>query len=55
MVVGVGGGELEPVVVDLSQLAPGLLVAGPPRSGRSTTLLTLTAADKPPEAGPNPA
>ena len=43
VVVGVGGDELEPVVVDLSQTTPGLLVAGPPRSGRSTTLLTLAA------------
>ncbi|MBW3646899.1 MAG: FHA domain-containing protein [Actinobacteria bacterium] len=43
VVIGVGGDELEPVAVDLSDVAPGLLLAGPPRSGRSTTLLTFAA------------
>ncbi len=43
VVIGVGGDELEPVAVDVSEVGPGLLIAGPPRSGRSTTLLSFAA------------
>jgi S-DNA-T family DNA segregation ATPase FtsK/SpoIIIE len=39
--VGVGGDELGPVGVDLLAEGPGFVVAGPPRSGRSTALLTM--------------
>jgi S-DNA-T family DNA segregation ATPase FtsK/SpoIIIE len=39
VVLGVGGDELEPVTVDLA--AGGFVVSGPPRSGRSTALLTI--------------
>jgi S-DNA-T family DNA segregation ATPase FtsK/SpoIIIE len=40
--VGVGGDELRPVGVDLVGEGPGLLVAGPPRSGRTTALSVMT-------------
>ena len=43
VVLGVGGDELRPVAVDLTAHPPGFLVAGPPRSGRSTALLTVAA------------
>ncbi|TMQ91310.1 cell division protein FtsK [Actinomadura soli] len=39
--VGVGGDTLAPVGVDLLNDGPGFTVAGPPRSGRSTTLRTI--------------
>ena len=39
--VGAGGDELGPVGLDLLDEGPGLTVAGPARSGRSTTLLTM--------------
>jgi DNA segregation ATPase FtsK/SpoIIIE, S-DNA-T family len=39
--VGAGGDELGPVGLDLLFEGPGLTVAGPARSGRSTTLLTM--------------
>ncbi|MCU1590682.1 MAG: cell division FtsK/SpoIIIE [Frankiales bacterium] len=39
LVVGVGGDELEPLTMDIAE--SGFVVAGPPRSGRSTALLTL--------------
>jgi S-DNA-T family DNA segregation ATPase FtsK/SpoIIIE len=41
VVLGLGGDELAPVEVDLAD--DGFLVAGPPRSGRSSALLTMTA------------
>ncbi len=41
VVLGVGGDELAPVMVDLGDVLPGFLVAGPPGSGRSSTLLTI--------------
>ncbi|HVQ93899.1 MAG TPA: FtsK/SpoIIIE domain-containing protein [Mycobacteriales bacterium] len=41
--VGVGGDELIPLGVDLDDDGPGFVVGGPPRSGRSTTLLTMAA------------
>jgi S-DNA-T family DNA segregation ATPase FtsK/SpoIIIE len=39
LLVGVGGDELVPLTVDI--VDSGLVIAGPPRSGRSTTLMTL--------------
>jgi S-DNA-T family DNA segregation ATPase FtsK/SpoIIIE len=41
LVLGVGGDELEPVSLDLEDVRPGFLVAGPPGSGRSTALAAL--------------
>ena len=38
IVLGVGGDELEPMSVDLGD---GFVIAGPPRSGRSTALMTI--------------
>ncbi|MFJ2516927.1 FtsK/SpoIIIE domain-containing protein [Streptomyces griseoviridis] len=40
--IGVGGDELQPVGVDLEENGPGFVIAGPPKSGRSSTLLTAT-------------
>ena len=39
--VGAGGDELAPQGLDVRDEGPGLVVAGPPRSGRSTTLMTM--------------
>ena len=39
--LGVGGDELAPVTIDLLEFGPGFLIAGPPRSGRSTALATV--------------
>jgi S-DNA-T family DNA segregation ATPase FtsK/SpoIIIE len=39
--IGVGGDELAAVGVDLAVIGPGFVVAGPPRSGRSTALVTM--------------
>jgi DNA segregation ATPase FtsK/SpoIIIE, S-DNA-T family len=39
--VGAGGDELGPSGLDVGAEGPGLVVAGPPRSGRSTALLTM--------------
>jgi S-DNA-T family DNA segregation ATPase FtsK/SpoIIIE len=39
--VGAGGDELSPQGLDVRDEGPGLVVAGPPRSGRSTTLMTM--------------
>jgi S-DNA-T family DNA segregation ATPase FtsK/SpoIIIE len=39
VVLGLGGDELEPLVVDVAET--GFFIAGPPRSGRSTALLTI--------------
>lgn len=36
--LGVGGDELAPLGVDLAVSGPGFVIAGPPRSGRSTVL-----------------
>jgi S-DNA-T family DNA segregation ATPase FtsK/SpoIIIE len=41
---GAGGDELGPVGIDLSADGPGAVVAGPPRSGRSTALLAMAAS-----------
>jgi S-DNA-T family DNA segregation ATPase FtsK/SpoIIIE len=38
---GAGGDELAPQGLDVCDDGPGLVVAGPPRSGRSTTLMTM--------------
>ena len=38
---GAGGDELSPQGLDVGEEGPGLVVAGPPRSGRSTTLVTM--------------
>jgi DNA segregation ATPase FtsK/SpoIIIE, S-DNA-T family len=38
---GAGGDELAPQGLDVCEDGPGLVVAGPPRSGRSTTLMTM--------------
>ncbi|MVO83855.1 cell division protein FtsK [Streptomyces sp. p1417] len=35
----VGGDELEPIGIDLDESGPGFVIAGPPKSGRSTALL----------------
>lgn len=35
----IGGDELEPIGIDLEESGPGFVIAGPPRSGRSTALL----------------
>lgn len=40
-VLGRGGDEAEPIMLDLDALGSGLLVAGPARSGKSTALLVL--------------
>jgi S-DNA-T family DNA segregation ATPase FtsK/SpoIIIE len=42
--VGAGGDELGPQGLDVRDEGPGLVVAGPPRSGRSTTLLTMATS-----------
>ncbi|MFJ3235150.1 FtsK/SpoIIIE domain-containing protein [Streptomyces sp. NPDC086787] len=39
--VGVGGDELSPLGADLSEAGPGFVVAGPPKSGRSSTLIAM--------------
>ncbi|SEG90694.1 DNA segregation ATPase FtsK/SpoIIIE, S-DNA-T family [Thermomonospora echinospora] len=49
--VGVGGDTLAPVGVDLLNEGPGFVVAGPPRSGRSTTLLTIVGSLLDPAVG----
>ncbi|MFE5257260.1 FtsK/SpoIIIE domain-containing protein [Streptomyces coelicoflavus] len=40
--IGVGGDELRPIGVDLDESGPGFVIAGPPKSGRSTTLMAAT-------------
>jgi S-DNA-T family DNA segregation ATPase FtsK/SpoIIIE len=42
--IGAGGDELGAVGVDLLADGPGFTVAGPPRSGRSTALLTMAGS-----------
>jgi S-DNA-T family DNA segregation ATPase FtsK/SpoIIIE len=41
LTLGIGGDELGPVTIDLLEFGPGFLIAGPPRSGRSTALATV--------------
>jgi len=43
-VLGVGGDELAPVDVDLADLGPAFVIAGPARSGRSTALTTMVTS-----------
>jgi S-DNA-T family DNA segregation ATPase FtsK/SpoIIIE len=38
---GAGGDELGPQGIDVRDEGPGVVIAGPPRSGRSTTLMTM--------------
>ncbi|MFD5773290.1 FtsK/SpoIIIE domain-containing protein [Streptomyces fungicidicus] len=40
--IGVGGDELQPIGVDLEENGPGFVIAGPPKSGRSTLLTAAT-------------
>ena len=39
--LGVGGDELSPRGLDVRDEGPGLVIAGPPRSGRSSTLMAM--------------
>jgi DNA segregation ATPase FtsK/SpoIIIE, S-DNA-T family len=39
--VGAGGDELGPQGIDVTADGPGLVIAGPPRTGRSTALMTM--------------
>ena len=39
--VGAGGDELSLQGLDVAEKGPGIVVAGPQRSGRSTTLITM--------------
>jgi S-DNA-T family DNA segregation ATPase FtsK/SpoIIIE len=39
--VGAGGDELAPQGLDVRDEGPGIVIAGPPRSGRSTTLMAM--------------
>ncbi|WP_308209059.1 FtsK/SpoIIIE domain-containing protein [Actinoallomurus purpureus] len=49
--VGAGGDELGPIGVDLLAEGPGFTVAGPPRSGRSTVLMTMVTSLLDPKVG----
>lgn len=49
--VGVGGDTLAPIGIDLLNEGPGFAVAGPPRSGRSTTLRTMVQSLLDPSIG----
>jgi S-DNA-T family DNA segregation ATPase FtsK/SpoIIIE len=40
--IGAGGDELGPQGIDIGEEGPGIVIAGPPRTGRSTALLTMT-------------
>jgi S-DNA-T family DNA segregation ATPase FtsK/SpoIIIE len=42
--VGAGGDELGPQGIDIGADGPGVVVAGPPRTGRSTALLAMTSS-----------
>jgi DNA segregation ATPase FtsK/SpoIIIE, S-DNA-T family len=42
--VGAGGDELSPMGLDLLDEGPGLTIAGPARSGKSSTLLTMATS-----------
>jgi S-DNA-T family DNA segregation ATPase FtsK/SpoIIIE len=44
VLLGVGGDEVQPTWVDLADAGPGFVVAGPPRSGRSTALACVAAS-----------
>jgi S-DNA-T family DNA segregation ATPase FtsK/SpoIIIE len=49
--VGAGGDQLGPVGVDLISEGPGFTIAGPPRSGRSTVLMTMVRSLLDPDIG----
>ena len=51
--VGIGEADLKPALLE-SYEGEHILVAGPPRSGKSTTLLTLAAAARTAADGPEP-
>ncbi|MFF9330179.1 FtsK/SpoIIIE domain-containing protein [Streptomyces sp. NPDC014776] len=40
----VGGDELQPLGVDLEEAGPGFVISGPPKSGRSSTLVTAATS-----------
>jgi S-DNA-T family DNA segregation ATPase FtsK/SpoIIIE len=42
--LGAGGDDLTPQGLDIGDEGPGLTIAGPPRSGRSTTLVTMASS-----------
>lgn len=44
VMLGVGGDELQPIGIDLEEFGPGFVIAGPPKSGRSTSLVTAATA-----------
>ncbi len=44
VLLGVGGDQAEPVSIDLVDAGPGFVIAGPPRSGRSTALGCVAAS-----------
>ncbi|MDQ6615858.1 MAG: FtsK/SpoIIIE domain-containing protein, partial [Actinomycetota bacterium] len=44
VLVGIGGDDVKPVGLDLALEGPGFVIGGPPRSGRSSTLLALVAS-----------
>jgi S-DNA-T family DNA segregation ATPase FtsK/SpoIIIE len=44
VLLGVGGDQVEPTWVDLADAGPGFVIAGPPRSGRSTALACVAAS-----------
>jgi S-DNA-T family DNA segregation ATPase FtsK/SpoIIIE len=52
--LGAGGDELGPVGVDLLGEGPGFTIAGPPRSGRSTLLMTMAQSLLDPAVGEGP-
>jgi S-DNA-T family DNA segregation ATPase FtsK/SpoIIIE len=52
--VGAGGDELGPIGIDLMAAGPGFTVAGPPRSGRSTVLMTMAKSLLDPDVGDGP-
>lgn len=44
VLVGVGGDDVAPIGVDLGTDGPGFVIGGPPKSGRSSLLLTLATS-----------
>lgn len=44
LVVGIGGDDLQALTVDLSDGVPSFVVAGPPRSGRTTALIAMSSS-----------
>jgi DNA segregation ATPase FtsK/SpoIIIE, S-DNA-T family len=52
--IGAGGDDLGPLGVDLLGEGPGFTISGPPRSGRSTALMTMAQSLIDPETGQGP-